>query len=369
MHYLLYVIKYIIFIAVSVALAYGFYRFNSKTIRFCGTAFITIYFFIISAIRCNFGSDFYSYYRIYNIGNYFGSLKDYAGQVTQFAFNLLMQFANVVSDSPYAIFWVAAGIIYPLIIFLIVSKSKKPVESLAVFLLFGFFDVTNNILKQSIALAISLWGYELLKSKKRLLGISLFVLACTFHTSTMLDLLLVIISFYLKPTKRILGFSFAAGCVITVLYTPVLNFIIRLIPLLQHYEVYASVREHSLPFVVTSLAYTMILAVFAYLFIVNGVADSQPSRVMILILSIPFAIMSLNYIVVYRICLFAVMQIVILIPELGKVIKKTGQKIKCKRWAPLILLFFIIVILASGNNRYYCYSTQFDSQPSPTWYR
>ena len=66
----------------------------------------------------------------------------------------------------------------------------------------------------------------------------------------------------------------------------------------------------------------------------------------------------------------ALLQVVILLPKIDKVgLQLKNKKLGISKYMTIVLIFFIITTLSAGNNRYYSYSTYFNSDPQIEWYR
>ena len=92
--------------------------------------------------------------------------------------------------------------------------SKNPAVTLCLFFS-CFVSVYTSILRQGLAMVIALYGYQLLKNKKRILAALVFLLAASFHTTAFLCFFLFLDFDILK--KRWFVLSLAALCVIASL--------------------------------------------------------------------------------------------------------------------------------------------------------
>ena len=154
-------------------------------------------------------------------------------------------------------------------------------------------------------------------------------------------------------------------------YTLILTKIISAISILERYAKYLEGREFTSAFVITSILYT---ALFVYLGSILSEIDllsnKDKKRVNLIIISIVFTMLSLRYIVIIRISYMALLQVVILLPKIDKVgLQLKNKKLGISKYMTIVLIFFIITTLSAGNNRYYSYSTYFNSDPQIEWYR
>lgn len=117
----------IIYLAFSI-LCIGLYTiFDKKTKKIQPIDIIIISILvIISGIRCNCGSDYYSYYITYNnwIGNV-DSVNTIIESNSQFGLYVLSFILKSITDFPYAMFWMIAIIIYPIMIIYMRKTTRK----------------------------------------------------------------------------------------------------------------------------------------------------------------------------------------------------------------------------------------------------
>lgn len=370
MHYILYELKYFLFIFLILRLYIFIYTNISKKISLI---FLISLLTFISAIRCNYGSDFYSYYKVFNYAtNLTGNIKLYLENGESFLFYPMEYFVKKSFESPYAIFWICSIIIYPLLFSWINKHSNDMPSSVFLFFLFGFFDITNNILKQCIAMPILLFAYDYLLDKKIIrFGICAF-LACGFHISSIVIIIMMIISSFLRINIKLYYLIISSSIVLVLFYPLIATKLLQRIPIFERFLIYGEGRIITLPFFITSLLYSAILIYFFHnLYKRHEIYKINNKRLNLIALSSIFAILSIRYIVIIRICLIGLIQLTVLITSRKhKIISFYKSRIKVMPRIFLIMIsFFIITCLSSGNNRYYDYSTQFTDTPQEKWYR
>lgn len=335
-----------------------------------GIMSISLIFISISSIRCNFGSDYFSYYRMYNYASDISlDILDSIENGFQFGMNSLIMLGRNISNSPYFLFLLVSVLVYPSMMLWLYKKSNNFKFSLLLFLLFGFFSITNNILKQSIALGLLLWSYEYFRNKKYVIFTILLIISSTFHISSLIVAILFMVAKRIKPTFNLLYISICIGLIITLGYKYITSTLISIFPIFNRFLHYTSGREFSLPFFITSLMYITILIYISIKLLKKVNCGDHNDRIVMIIISIPFAICSLEYVVTIRFCLFALMQATILIPYYFDLFQIKKGSIRISRLTIVIFLFFLISNISSGNNRYYTYETIFNSTPSSEWYR
>lgn len=374
MRFVLYVLFYTVLIGIYVLIYWfvyrkkGYFSLISKTLL-CGIVVV------ISGIRCNFGSDFYSYYRQYNYISdqilAFGGVQRFIENNIQVGYPYLMHIVRKINSSPYVIFWACSIIIYPLMFHWIDKKTTNKTYSVALFFLLGIFDITNNILKQSIALCILLYAFDYLIENKYLHFIVLSVFAVLFHVSALAIIITMVISHFVNLEKRHIILLGILSSVLIVGYTLILTRIISTIPILERYTKYLEGREFTSAFVITSILYTALFAYLGWRFSESDLLSSKDKkRVNLIIISIVFTMLSLRYIVIIRISYMALLQIAILLPQIDNVgLQLNNYKLRISKYMTIVIIFFMITALSAGNNRYYSYSTYFSSEPQIEWYR
>ncbi|WP_035018976.1 EpsG family protein [Anoxybacillus flavithermus] len=131
-------------------------------------AFILLFLVVFSGIRFNVGSDYESYYYIYNniISSTF-SLDAYNATTQEFGFYLLSYITKKISDSPYGIFWVSAVITYVPIYIRMKKDSKDFAFSILLFFLLGLYTIPFNTIRQWIAIAINFYSLRYIDTNKR----------------------------------------------------------------------------------------------------------------------------------------------------------------------------------------------------------
>ena len=137
-----------------------------------------------------------------------------------------------ITNDHHAFLIIMATIMYGGIGVFIYKFSKNPAVSLCLFYSF-FFSVYTSILRQGLAMVIALYGYQLLKNRKRILAALLFLLAASFHTTAFLCFLLYIDLDILKKWWFVLGLTVL--CVIISLSGVIKTVVSIVFPMYTHY--------------------------------------------------------------------------------------------------------------------------------------
>lgn len=96
-----------------------------------------------------------------------------------------------------------------------------------------FFSIYTSILRQGMAMIVALYGYQLLKNKRRILAALVFLLATSFHTTAFLCFLLFLNFDILKKWWFVLGIT--AACVIASLSGVMKSAVNLVFPKYTHY--------------------------------------------------------------------------------------------------------------------------------------
>lgn len=373
MHYVMYISAYLALIGIYTLLCRFTNHFNG-VLSLAYRVLLCLIIVVLSGIRCNFGSDYYTYYRMYNVVSdpivTYGGILGFIENNLQVGFPFLMHVVRQFSDSPYAIFMVCAIIIYPSMFHWIYKRSSNETYSIALFFLLGLFDITNNVIKQSIALCALLYAFDALIERKYIRFSILSCIGILFHIASVFPIIAMLIAAFTKMKDYHILTLICISLVLLLLYDQLTTTITN-IPVFERYTEYAEERVLSAPFVISSLAYTFLYIFVSFSFLRKAsITRDEGIRVNLIILSIPFAILSLKYIVLLRLSYIALLQLVILIPKLEKnEAELTITRFRISKVLVIVVCFFIVTSLLAGNNRYYDYSTIYNAEPKGEWYR
>ncbi len=228
-----------LYTAFSIACIALYIIFDKKTKKIQSIDIIMIaILIIISGIRCNVGSDYYTYYTAYN--NWLvnvDNIQDVIQSNSQFGLYVLGFMLKSMTDFPYALFWLVACIIYPCMIIYMRKTTEKPSVAFMCFMLLGFFAISNNILKQSMAMLIMIYAYESFIKNKKIKFVIATLLASTFHTTAIIVAILMVLTRKIKPSYKNLLVFILIGVIGLFAYNVVGN-IVTHISLLERYQTY-----------------------------------------------------------------------------------------------------------------------------------
>ena len=192
-----------------------------------GDVVITLLIVLISSLRYDVGTDYDRYLRsAANVTRLFSNFRSlYSLDIIrewsyEIGFETIALITNKVSDSPYAIFWFFSIIIYVPLMWYFRKKTSNAFIAFSFFILFGFWGMSLNIIKQFTAMVMILFFYEAMKEKKNIACILIGLIAISFHTTALLVELFVllankkILSKILKPTRGTLLWVVIVGIIL-----------------------------------------------------------------------------------------------------------------------------------------------------------
>ncbi|MBO4838374.1 MAG: EpsG family protein [Lachnospiraceae bacterium] len=203
----------------------------------------------VSSLRYGLGSDYiryknsaaYAVRTFQSLGSIFSAetLSKYDYEVGYVALSVLV---GKITTNQYAIFWAVSLLLYVPLIIYCRKKTRDPGAAMAFFLLFGFWGMSLNVMKQAVAMMLVLFSYEMLKEKKYHWFLLLTAAAASFHITALVAaaVILVVHSGILKailaPTKRNLLIMTGVG----LLFRLWKGLIIKIVSLLGLYSKYMS---------------------------------------------------------------------------------------------------------------------------------
>lgn len=241
------------------------------------------------------------------------------------------------------------------------------------YMLLGFYAISNNILKQSVAMLIMICAYEFLAKNKKVKFVLLTLLAATFHTTAIIAAILMVFSRIIKPSYKNLWICVLVGIVSIFLYN-VMGNILGYISILARYQKYfintstfSSMLKETIGVAGYAIIYTLITIVV--LTKKEKIKEDNPEvykRIPLLMLGVTTSIFAINNWTINRIALYLYQFVIVILPTLFS-LKYT---IKGKK----IYIFMILLILVTScsfltifaaENEYYQYKTYFNTTPQP----
>lgn len=182
---------------------------------------------IVSSIRYNVGTDYSKRY----VGNYNMLAQGNDVKDLEIGFKMIDYICLLFTKEPYMLFVITSLIILSIIFEVIYNKSVNTILSVTIFFLGGYFFGTLNLIRQYIAIAFILLGYQFFMSenkKKAYIGfIICTILAFFMHSSSIICLIILFLDKKnLVSIKYVLPISiviFALNEKIMFLLTPIIE--------------------------------------------------------------------------------------------------------------------------------------------------
>lgn len=352
---------------------YTIFDKKTKKIQFIDIVMIGIL-IVISGIRCNAGSDFYSYYLAYNnwLPN-IDSIIDVIQANSQFGLYTLGFILRGITEFPYALFWMVACIVYPCTIIYMRKKTERPSIGFMCYILLGFYTISNNILKQAMAMLIMLYAYECLTKNKKTKFVIATLIAATFHTTAIIAAITMIVSRKIKPTYKNLAICILVGVLGFLAYN-IVGIVIGYIPFLERYQAYFTntiVYSSMMKETIGTAGYALIFIAISVILIskkdeIREHSEEEYKRISMIILGTAISIFSINNWTINRIALYLYQFIIVIMPSLFS-IKYTPKEKKSYRLMIVVLLLSACLFLTifAADNEYYSYHTYFTTEPRP----
>ena len=339
---------------------------------------ICLIWIIVSSIRLNSGSDYWAYYRIYNdIKVYFHSITevfDYHGfqsGIHVLSYILKETFSGDTPLEMNVLFIVIAIFSYIVIINRIRKNSKNTKLSIMLYMFLGFFLISNNILKQQVAMSFMLIAYDYLYEKKYLRYVILCIAACFFHISAIIPAITFLIIHRFRLTFRMfLGFF-----VFFLSLTLMLPYIARPIAELgilgsysnyiANISLYAGNIRRTIGVMITLVMYAFIFwRIYRFKEKIKSIDTKTYGYIALIFVGIMINAVSINLWVINRIAFYFYQYAIFLVPNTIEILGL--KKKQYKKYMIIIVIFTFLFSIFYGENTYYSYHTVFDSSMEPT---
>lgn len=350
-------------------------KFNARTKKIQKVDIIIIIMLVIlSAIRVNVGSDYYSYYlRYQTIIDVFSSVGDVLAQSATPLFDVVIYILRYYTDFGYGIFWITSILIYPALIMIFRRMFEKPYIPLMYFFLFGYYLMSVNILKQFIAITIVFVLYtNLIRrnfSKRSIVSYCVLCLAAFgFHKSALVGGVVLLLSSKVVPTKRSLIRLNILGIILAAILSIVPSDVIGLISgdkgLIYILDSVGSERRLTFS-VISYIIFYNIMSIVAlkYKNLVNN--NLYRYSLSAVICFIPFSWMAIIGWPINRLSLYGYIFMIIVFSFIYMNFKYRLNKLLLTLF---VVFFFSITNLLNADNDYYQFSTYFNSVPQSIQY-
>lgn len=340
---------------------------------------------VISSLRYGVGTDYFRYLEgaskwvrqfDSNIGSLFSNeiIQKYSFEI---GYKLLSVLSNRISSSPYSIFWAVSIVTYiPVVVYCRKDTSDSRI-ALAVYLLFGYWGISLNVIGQSIAMVMLLHARSAFGRKRYVLAVLLLMCAVSFHASAIIAAILIFLpkiplaKFLTKASKRNLGKMIIIGIVARGGVEILANALLRTVSFAR-YTRYLSTGISDIGSRIYIMFGALIetLLVIAILYMAINKLEKDKSSypkleelIPIVMLGIPFAIVGISRSdwlwLSIRFAEYFFIFLIALIPELidtsGEYVKRGVITIKRQRvqfWLAMIAWHAIFAMFMFNNNRF-----------------
>ncbi|MFD2728936.1 EpsG family protein [Enterococcus camelliae] len=316
-------------------------------------------FFLLSALRStNVGNDTSDYKLLFDNLIY--------NPISQFTwryesgylyYNKIIQFFTYNSQ---ILFVVSAAIICIGYGILIHEFSDIPWISVYLFFMLRYFDLSMNVLRQSLAMVILFFGFNILvkgiKGKYFFYFISVVVLASFFH-GTALVFLMLIFSDRIKSEKRFIVFVSILTLICFFSFDIIFNIILKFFPAYFYYMNSSYMDGTTKLATVLNLLVNVVILLFIHF---NGYEKNKENKIMFnaLIIGISIMIVSFRFSLLDRMSDFFTVYSIILLPN-SIYFSRYNSKLSLFFTYILIICFFIyyivIIVYRPDWNRVYPY--------------
>ena len=180
-------IVYLIGFILTIILLYiSEYKVKSKRKKFLLRVVAVLPLLVISAIRYNVGTDYDKRY----VQDYINLSKGIEVTNLEIGFKAIDYMCLVFTKEPFLLFIITSTIILSIIFEVIYKKSINKILSIIIFFFGGYFFGTLNLVRQYVAVALVMLGYQFFTSdnkKKAYIGfIICAILAFLMHSSSII---------------------------------------------------------------------------------------------------------------------------------------------------------------------------------------
>lgn len=303
---------------------------------------------IFSGIRYYVGTDYELYYRLYNNIANVGPIEAISKNNVEIGYSYLNYITYKLFENQYAIFITTSLIIISITILFIKRNSNNYMVSIVFYYCFSFFTNSMNIQRQYIATSCLLVATYFFKKNKILRTGICLLLAFLFHRTSIIILIAYLLIDRIKINYKTINMLLVIGICGAVSYSSIIQLIARFVVKYTLYE--EKSYEAGIGSMLTVAIFLTICIITVILEKKNILKDDLKIYVKILILGIPFYIVSLKSFLIMRISMvyFGIYSIVI-IPEIFKLV---GSKLRLNLYYYYYIImmgwFYLYLITQNG---------------------
>lgn len=323
---------------------------------------------VISAIRVNTGSDYFNYYINYEtVTNYYNRLIDTITSRYQFGIISMDYAVQKLFGNSNGIF-IAISVVVSVILWGIFRcYSQFPRISASVWLLSGFYLISNNLLKQYIAMLFMMIGYFFMRRRHFVLFIFCTFLASVFHLTALLVAPMYFFSTHIPVTKRSLVLCCTFGGALLVIVYPIIRILVK-VRLFSKYEQYLdSAATVGYRFIIASVIMGVFyfVIVLVYLRSIESLSEDARQYIRMIMIGLILTIVSVRFFYLSRVAYYFLQFLPLLVANAFN--KQMNDTTIARTMRSRILIWLTIYCFLftafSGENNYYNYSTIINDVP------
>ena len=307
--------------------------------------FILVILILFAGFRDHVGTDYQTYYDIYNrIVTTKFNIETFYNTNQEIGYYLLSVITKKISKSDIGIFISSSCLTYIFIYSRIKKESEDFVYSILLFFLMGIYTGPFNIVRQWIAISLNFYSEKYIESNtKRFFFIN--ILASLFHISAFPVMILQRLTRKIKLNRKIIFIFIFTMFIIFSLsyYLPLIASIAQKIN--PRYAGYLQVGQSGL-----GIKLLLVIKIGILLFaLINKRKIINERYVLYLMIAVLFNILGLYYVIIYRFVSYFDIFLVLLIPEILKKCKKYDRVIYKYSFFLLYTCVFVLSILNYGD--------------------
>ncbi|MDT2767635.1 EpsG family protein [Globicatella sulfidifaciens] len=307
-------------------------------------------FFLLSALRSSYvGNDTEEYLRVFrNIA----SSKDFSGYLWRFekGYLYLNKILSYITMNQQIILIITSLIIMYGFARFIFKYSKSPVLSTYLFFTFGYYGMTMNTIRQSIAIVILLYSYDFLRNRRLIKFVLMVIIASLFHRTAIFFLLAVFIT-KLRYNKKTLFLFAITSFALYGLFEYIFKFMINIFPTYTYYveSIYldGNIRMASIINMFVAICVIIIGIMTKYhktemydreLRGLNNPLDGQ-NYLMLILTGISITFVSFNFNLLDRVGDYFLIYMIVYLPN--SIIRLKNRELRTIIYYLIIILFFV----------------------------
>lgn len=277
-------------------------------------------------------------------------------------FTLLIFLGYLKGSMAWSLFFVELFIVLFVYIAIYFSRDRLRMWKAYMIFMFLFFNLSLNLMRQTMALSVCLLTFVLWLNGKTKWGVLFFIVALLCHTTSIIFLLPLFLFYYIVVRKKKIPFYYILFMIFAVvLIKPISSFLMSIGLLSQHFSAY--VEDDSSMFSNTNLLSQLILFIFLKQFcsFIKG-RGIYMERYIVFSLLIAFsAVIFISASVIshwaYRVAFFFEILYVINIPYFLRQIKEKRVFMFERSFYVFIVLYWFIDVVINGSNATYPYTS------------